>query len=266
MQCPHNPLIIFHLRNIFHDVVVHNLVNNAGNAWAPPEWSIDNGWLQTVAVQGWAAEAKMLTPSLFPLFGSDALNGTDQDKMVVLQSVELLGVRKSDCNPKEQDCGAGGYAASPLIARGFQEDCGSDTNSSGICMHVVVANKDKIRPAKFTLAVQLPPTAHSESTATQPPLTSRLFGNGGYDIEFNCSKDCVDGVLEDWVGAAETVVYAIGCNGPRATKGQAWQSCANRRVGCDDFMWGCAHQPFVTEMTTQKRASDGSSTVASLLS
>ena len=49
-----------------------------GNAWAPPEWSSDNGWLQTVAVQGWAAEAKMLTPSLFPAFGSRAFNGTDR--------------------------------------------------------------------------------------------------------------------------------------------------------------------------------------------
>jgi hypothetical protein len=44
-----------------------------GNAWAPPDWSINNGWLDTVAVQGWTAEAKMLAPSLMPLFGSDAL-------------------------------------------------------------------------------------------------------------------------------------------------------------------------------------------------
>jgi hypothetical protein len=43
-----------------------------GNAWTPPAWREDNGWLQTIAVQEWAAEAKMLTPSLMPLFGSDA--------------------------------------------------------------------------------------------------------------------------------------------------------------------------------------------------
>ena len=153
-----------------------------GNAWAPPEWSSDNGWLQTVAVQGWAAEAKMLTPSLFPAFGSRAFNGTDRP-IVSVQSVELLGARKGDCDPNEQDCGPSGYA-SPLVARGFSEDCGPETNSSEICVHVVVANTDKIRPAKFTLVVQLQ-GAYEASNVTQAatPFASSLFANGGYDVE-----------------------------------------------------------------------------------
>ena len=32
-----------------------------------------------------------------------------------------------------------------------------------------------------------------------------------------------------------------GCSGARATRGQPWQSCSNRRVSCSDFMWGCSH-------------------------
>jgi hypothetical protein len=208
-----------------------------GDAWAPPQWRSDNGWLQTVAVQGWAAEAKMLTPSLMPLFGSDALNGTDE-QMVVVQSVELLSAsKKNDCNPGEQNCGPSGYSTSPLVARGFREDC---TNTSGICVHVVVANLAKTSPAKFTLSIRLP-AAPNASNVTQPPLASRLFGNGGYDVNFMCRTDCVEGVIDDYIGAADTVVYEIGCTGPRAVDGQAWEGCANRRVRCSDFMWGCSH-------------------------
>jgi hypothetical protein len=51
-------------------------------------------------------------------------------------------------------------------------------------VHVVVANTDKIRPAKFTLAVQLQ-GAYEASNVTQAatPFASRLFANGGYDVE-----------------------------------------------------------------------------------
>ena len=210
-----------------------------GNAWAPPDWSVDDGWLDNIAVQGWAVEAKMLAPSLMPLFGSDALNGTDVD-MVTVQSAELLSVRTQDCKPSEQDCSPSGWATSPVVARGFAEDCNSATNTSGVCAHVVVMNLAKTSPAKFALSVRLP-GAPDASNATQPPLVSRLFANGGYDVDFKCGPDCIEGVIEDWLGAGDTVVYEIGCSGARATRGQPWQSCSNRRVSCSDFMWGCSH-------------------------
>ena len=72
------------------------------------------------------------------------------------------------------------------------------------------------------LTVRLP-AAPNASNVTQPPVVSRLFANGGYDVAFTCRTDCIEGVIEDWVGAADTVVYEIGCNGPRAMDGQRWQ-------------------------------------------
>ena len=105
---------------------------------------------------------------------------------------------------------------------------------------MVVMNLAKTSPAKFALSVRLP-GAPDASNATQPPLVSRLFANGGYDVDFKCGPDCIEGVIEDWVGAGDTVVYEIGCSGARATRGQPWQSCSNRRVSCSDFMWGCSH-------------------------
>ena len=105
------------------------------------------------------------------------------------------------------------------------------------CRQVVVANRAKVSPARFALPG--PPNA---SNSTRPPLASRLFANGGYDVDFACRTDCAEGAVYE-IGVAEAVVYEIGCNGARAAKGQAWQSCANRRVGCSNsyFMWGCSH-------------------------
>eukprot|EP01047_Picozoa_sp_COSAG01_P023289 COSAG01_NODE_1405_length_10451_cov_8.718998_2_plen_171_part_00 len=142
-------------------------------------------------------------------------------------------------NGGEQNCGPSGYSSSPLVARGFQEDCAS-VNASGICVHVVVANLAKVSPARFTLSVRLP-AAPMASNVTQPPLVSRLFANGGYDVQFKCHSNCQEGVIEDWIAAADTVIYEIGCHAPRAVDGHAWTSCANRRVTCSDFMWGCGH-------------------------
>jgi hypothetical protein len=107
-------------------------------------------------------------------------------------------------------------------------------------VQVVIMNLAKTSPAKFTLLVRLP-GAPNASNMSQPPRASRLFANGGYDVEYKCRKDCVEGLLEDWVGAGDTIVYEIGCTGIRAANGQPWQSCANRRVSCSDFMWGCSH-------------------------
>jgi hypothetical protein len=90
-----------------------------------------------------------------------------------------------------------------------------------------------------------------------PTTANRLFANGGYDIPLSCwpGTDCKEGMLRDVVGAAETVVYEVGCNGPPPWANIASReliprngtdqiappvvkSCANRRVTCDDSIWG----------------------------
>ena len=94
--------------------------------------------------------------------------------------------------------------------------------------------------------------------SSYPTTAHRLFANGGYDVPLGCwpGTDCKEGALRDTVGAAETVVYEVGCNGPPPWRKivsheliprngtdqigpPVVKSCANRRVTCDDSMWGC---------------------------
>ena len=102
-----------------------------------------------------------------------------------------------------------------------------------------------------------------------PTAASRLFVNGGYDLPVTCrpGTNCSEGELDDWLGASETVVYEIGCNGQsawaldpltpygaaatvaaplpphrstaKASLPPAWPSCASRRVQCVNNAFGC---------------------------
>jgi hypothetical protein len=172
------------------------------NAWSQPQASRMGGWLQTIAVQQWAAEAQALAPSLFPEFGASP---PQADELVRVTSERLL---RADVTPQ----------AHPVRARSWQERCGVETNSSGFCVHIVVVNLVQDSPASFTLNLTLSEKtlgAHHHALPS-PLVASRLFESGGYDVKVSClTAECDSGTIVDWVGASETVVYEIGCNGPR---------------------------------------------------
>ena len=105
------------------------------NAWDSPDVSRMGGWLQTIAVQQWGAEANALAPSLFPEFGSSPPLA---DSLVNVESERVL---RADVTPETH----------PVRARSWQERCGPATNSSGICVHIVVVNLVQDSPATFTI-------------------------------------------------------------------------------------------------------------------
>lgn len=164
------------------------------NAWAEPQASRMGGWLQTIAVQQWGAEAKALAPSLFSEFGASAPLA---DSLVLVESQRLL---RADVTPETH----------PVRARSWQERCSAETNSSGICMHIVVVNLVQDSPATFTLQLTLSDETLGAGYGALPsPLVaSRLFESGGYDVNVTCAAaGCA---LVDWIGASETVIYEIG--------------------------------------------------------
>jgi hypothetical protein len=203
---------------------------------------------------------RMLAPSLFPTFGEHpapqpASTLPHQPEGQALVAVESARLLRSDVVPE----------AHPVRARSWQERCGPETNSSGICVHIVVVNLVQDSPASFSLRLTLNAQTLGVGEGLQellpsPLVASRLFESGGYDVKVNLKTNvnvsCVDdadgcggsvdgggvGLLEDWVGAGETVVYELGCNGPRPTAddagsdggggGGGWSSCADRRVAC----------------------------------
>ena len=194
------------------------------NSWSAPGKSADDGWLQTVAVASWAQEARMLAPSLNPAFGVQS-----EAALVVVSNASRLAAGGSSLPPQ-----------SVIRARGWHEECTAETNSSGICMHIVAVNLMRDSPAGFTLTVTVPGYAEYERHTGNPPYpapASRLFGNGGYDVAIECGGvNCTEGRLEDFVGAGETVVYEVGCRGPRFAEPPRgvnrldFQRCADRRV------------------------------------
>ncbi len=172
------------------------------NAWSQPAASRMGGWLQTIAVQQWAAEAQALAPSFFPEFGTSP---PQADALVRVASERLL---RSDITPHPH----------PVRARSWQEQCDVKTNSSGVCVHIVVVNLVQNSPASFTLNLTLNENTLGTQYRTLPSpfVASRLFESGGYDVNVSCpTAECDSGTIVDWVGASETVVYEIGCNGPR---------------------------------------------------
>lgn len=67
-----------------------------------------------------------------------------------------------------------------------------------------------------------------------------LFETGGYNVTVD-----QNGLLSDFVGPGQSLIYELGCNGPRQLEPGAgrepgaeaweqpqWLSCANRRVQC----------------------------------
>ena len=113
------------------------------NSWGSPYAVADDGWLQTVAVSRAGAEIRMLAPSLFPTFGSFQ---PEPYQRVRIATATLL---RSDVPPD----------SSPLRARAWREQCGSATNSSGHCVHIVVVNTIRDSPVAFTLQLLLPQLA-----------------------------------------------------------------------------------------------------------
>ena len=207
------------------------------NSWLAPGRTVDDGWLQTVAVAAWAQEARMLAASLNPAFGSQ----TASPLVTVINASVLLAPSSMGLGgavglaPQQQQ-----QQQQVVRARGWHEDCTAATNSSGICMHIVVVNLVSNSPVAFSLAVFVPGYAQYEHHTGNPPypvLASRLFGNGGYNVAVVCGGvNCTEGRLDDFVGAGETIVYEIGCHGPRLAEppphvnGLEFQSCADRRV------------------------------------
>ena len=203
------------------------------NSWSDPAAveGVDGGWPQTAAVSAWAAEARLLASSFFPSFGAAYANGGGggASAMVVVETASLL--RGAAVAPD----------MAPIRARAWSEACGPGKafNSSGLCIHVIVVNLAQDSPASFTL--RLSPGAIA-GKAQFPLVASRLFDSGGYDVETT-----FDGLIVDFIGAGDSVVYEIGCNGVRynAAAGNASSStsfrggidldalsCSNRRVEC----------------------------------
>ena len=197
------------------------------NSWADPGALRNDGWLQTAVVQTWGAEARMLAPSFFPTFG---VFPPEPHRYVSVEKAMLL---RHDVVPDSV----------PVRARAWREICGPGTNSSGICVHVMVVNTVQDSAASFTLQLledqfrQEDIALGSTQVWTFPMQASALFETGGYNLTVDQA-----GRLSDFVGPGQTMIYEIGCNGPRHLApgaGRAgpymqppWSSCANRRVQC----------------------------------
>ena len=182
-----------------------------GNAWATPEQRADGGWLQTVEVAQWQTEVTMLMPSLLPAFTDMAVR---HDPVAVVVAARLLQQRISSSTRAANNTAA----LLPVTARGWTETCSAETNSSGLCAHIVAVNTARSSPAAFTLHVRLPlPAANTTTTTVNnadgaarsrvfPTVASRIFGsNGGYDIPVECwpGTDCTEGELVDYVPFTE---------------------------------------------------------------
>ena len=217
----------------------------------------------------------MLELSLLPVFGSPAMRLHDGlGSWGAEVTVENATVQQPNAGPDVKPADG-----CPIVAKGYSEQCDARTNSSGLCAHIVVVNKFRYGSVSFKLRVRLPgwPVhSHSSSgiiTSTEarvppgnkweniPTTATRLFMNGGYDLPISCmpGTNCREGLLLDTVGAAETVVYEVGCNGPPPWNEKVvdhellprnstaadqvgpspYKSCANRRVQCSNSMWGC---------------------------
>ena len=202
------------------------------SSWAVPGAVASHGWLQTVAVSTWAAEARMLAPSFFPEFGS-AYAATSGRRGSYSVTLEKAAVLRTDVAPD----------GAPLAVRVWQEECGPATNSSGLCLHLIVVNTVEDSPVAFTARLAAPadqPRAaatEDEEARPFPMAASVLFDSGGYNVTVDA-----DGRLTDWIGPAQTLVYEVGCNGARVlapdrasyTELRPWASCSNRRVQCID--------------------------------
>eukprot|EP01051_Picozoa_sp_SAG22_P016628 SAG22_NODE_2383_length_2632_cov_1.132649_2_plen_355_part_00 len=202
------------------------------NSWVAPGALRDDGWLQTVAVQTWGAQARMLAPSFYPTFGAFP---PEPHRYVSIETATLL---RRDVVPD----------SAPVRARAWREACGPETNSSGLCLHLMVVNTVQDSAASFTVRLLLEqlrredPVLSAESTQAWsfPMQASALFETGGYNVTVDQA-----GRLSDYVGPGQTLIYELGCNGPtRALQPGAgrsekvaqpqpqWLSCANRRVQC----------------------------------
>ena len=201
------------------------------NSWADSGALRNDGWLQTVAVQTWGAQARMLAPSFYPVFGSFP---PEPHRYVSVETATLL---RRDVAPD----------STPVRARAWREVCGPETNSSGICVHLMVVNTVQDSAVSFTLRLLLKQLRQEDGASGRhaqawafPMQASALFETGGYNVTVG-----VDGRLSDFIGPGQTLIYELGCNGPRqlapgAGRGTGtdeyvqppWLSCANRRVQC----------------------------------
>lgn len=198
------------------------------NAWGSPGAVSDGGWLQTVEAARAGSEIRQLWPSLAPPFGQFLPEPVHR---VEVRSAVLL---RAGAAP----------AAAPVRVRAWPELCSHVTNSSGICVHVVAVNliADSAVACSFALVLDAIEADYGGPSALPadwlPAQASRLFGGGGYNVSLGPT-----GAFSDVIGAGDTAVYEIGCNGPRpsawssvshthnSTAGR-WLPCANRRVGC----------------------------------
>ena len=169
----------------------------------------------------------MLAPSFFPMFG---VFPPEPHRYVSVEKATLL---RPDVVPDNV----------PVRARAWREVCGPDTNSSGICIHIMVVNTVQDSACSFTLRLleeqfrQEDVTSGSTEDWAFPVLASALFETGGYNVTVDR-----DGRLSDFVAPGQTLIYEIGCNGPRHLAPDAgragsyiqppWSNCANRRVQC----------------------------------
>ena len=199
------------------------------NSWVAPGALRDDGWLQTVAVQSWGAEARMLAPSFSPTFGTFP---PEPHRYVTVEAAALL--RRGVVSD-----------SAPVRARAWREVCGPSTNSSGVCVHIIVVNTAQDSAASFTLRLLLDQLRHEDrlsgSTETWafPMDATALFETGGYNVTVD-----KDGLVSDFVGPGQTLIYELGCNGPRELEPGAgrtdalarpqppWLPCSNRRVQC----------------------------------
>ena len=177
----------------------------------------------------------MLAPSFYPTFG---LFPPQPYRYVSIESASVL--RHDVVSDR-----------APVRARAWREACGPQSNSSGLCMHVIVVNTVQDSTVSFSVRLLLDQlrqedselAVNSRSEQPQwgfPMQATALFETGGYNVTVDQG-----GLLSDFVGPGQTMIYEVGCNGPRQlepgagreTGAQAWSqplwlSCANRRVQC----------------------------------
>ena len=77
----------------------------------------------------------MLAPSLQSVFGSSTDTATEE---VAAVSVETATILQPHGGPSKPVPASAGFA---VLARGYSEECGPSTNSSGLCAHIVVVNR-----------------------------------------------------------------------------------------------------------------------------
>lgn len=199
----------------------NSLTFDGGFGWAAPT-TPGGGWLQEIQQEIWATQVEQLMPSFTAHFGSVA------QPTVSIASARCL---RSAAHAVVNECD------NPIRGRAWRELCNS---SSELCVHIIVVNIVLDSPVQFSLEI-------GGLGLTSATNASRLF-DAGYNRTISRR-----GVMEDYAGPGESLIYEIGCHEPAPAQLSTptfpdvndgrpagivgvspWRGCMNRRVQCKD--------------------------------